>query len=403
MSLTSKVFLNGRYTKSDGTQAIKIRYTIDRESIEVSTGFTIHPKDWSSQKLEIKPTCKSIKNVNRANNMIRAMRMKCEDKIMQIVETGEIKNLSNKEVVHFLKDKKEGLGVLEYCMQIVQALNASQRVGNARVYKTLYNSLSTFLSGKDISLEKVNHKWLVSYETWYLSKGNSINGLSVHMRTLRALINRAIKEKLIPSDSYAFENYVIKREKTKKRAISNDDILKIKEYIPETKQKSRAKDYFLMSYYLMGASFIDLAFLKISDIVNGRIEYKRKKTGQRHSIKISPALQQILDKYLAGKSENDFILNVINSDNYFKQHEQAREELKRYNKRLKEIGMKCGIQQTLTSYVARHSFATIAKFKDVPIPVISQALGHEDTKTTQIYLAQFGDETMDKFNEMIIS
>lgn len=403
MGLTSKVFLDNRYTKRDGSQAIKIRYTINRKSLEISTGFTVNPRYWNESKMQIKTSCKEIANVSRINNMILKMRIGHEDRITQLQENGELAVLSLKELKGALLGKLDAKGLLEYCSDVVNDLKKSNRIGNARVYKTLYNSLSTYLDSKDQVLKDINHRWLISYETWYLSKGNSLNGLSVHMRTLRALINRAIKNKLLSKENYAFENYTIKSEKTQKRAIANEDLLKIKAYNPTTKQKKRAKDYFLMSFYLMGASFIDLAFLKMENIVNGRVNYRRKKTGQLHSIKISPALQTILDKYIRGKSDDDFVLNVINSDVAAIQHLQARDELKRYNKRLKEIGLECGIKQTLTSYVARHSFATIAKFKDVPIPVISQALGHEDTKTTQIYLAQFGDDMMDKFNEMIIA
>lgn len=157
-----------------------------------------------------------------------------------------------------------------------------------------------------------------------------------------------------------------------------------------------------MSFYTMGTSFVDLAFLKVSDIRNGRIEYKRKKTGKLHSIKITAPLQAILDTYLHGKEADDFILNVIKSEEVQQQYTNIRDESHRYNRSLKEIGELCGIEQPLTSYVARHSFATIAKYKDVPISIISQALGHSDLKTTEIYLAAFSDDVMDKYNEMVV-
>ena len=157
-----------------------------------------------------------------------------------------------------------------------------------------------------------------------------------------------------------------------------------------------------MSFYLMGASFIDLTFLKVSDIKSGRIEYRRKKTGQLHSIKITDPLNNILQKYLKNKKGDDFILNVIKSEDVEKQYTESRDELRRYNRSLKEIGQLCKIEANLTSYVARHSFASIANNKKVPLTVISQALGHDNPKTTEVYLSAFNDDTMDEYNEMII-
>ena len=154
----------------------------------------------------------------------------------------------------------------------------------------------------------------------------------------------------------------------------------------------------------MGASFIDLAFLKVDNINAGRIEYKRRKTGKLHSIKITEPLQEILYKHLKGKRTGDFILNVIKSDDVKKQYVNVRDELRRYyNRRLKEIGELCGLESELTSYVARHSFATIAKFKDVPVSVISQALGHTNLETTETYLAEFDIAVLDDYNELIIN
>lgn len=235
-----------------------------------------------------------------------------------------------------------------------------------------------------------------------MGKGNSINGLSVNLRTLRALFNRAIKLKRISKEYYPFDDYKISNEGTRKRAISVDDIQKLKKYKPITDRQKRAKDYFFLSFYLMGASFVDIAFLKVSNIFNGRIEYRRRKTGRLHSIPISEPLEKLLKKYLKKKDQDDFILNVIKSDIPEKQVVNVRDELRRYNKTLKEIGKACGIEATLTSYVSRHSYATIAKYKGVPTAVISEALGHSTEKVTQVYLDSFEKDVLDKYHNMII-
>ena len=153
----------------------------------------------------------------------------------------------------------------------------------------------------------------------------------------------------------------------------------------------------------MGASFVDIAFLKMKNIINGRIEYKRQKTGKLHSIPISKPLQEILDRYMKGKKENDFILGIVKSDDLKKQLIEVRADLKRYNKSLKEIGTLCGIESSISSYVARHSYATNAKKLGVPTAVISEALGHKTEMITQVYLDSFENDVVDKYHEKVIN
>ena len=286
--------------------------------------------------------------------------------------------------------------------EIIAQLRQAQKHGNARVYENMVQSVRTFTKGKDLPLKQVTYAWLKKYEAWYLSKGNSVNGLSVGLRTLRALFNRAIKQKLLSKEHYPFTDYSIKNERTRKRAISGADLDRLKQFDPKTIRHQRAKDFFFLSFYLMGASFVDVAFLKVKNISAGRIEYKRQKTGRLHSIPISLPLQVLLDKYLSGKGKEDYILNVIKSDDLRRQVINVRDELFRVNKSLKEIGALCGIEATLTSYVARHSYATIAKYKGVPTAIISEALGHTSEGVTQVYLDSFDKEVMDKYHNMII-
>lgn len=402
MSLTSKIFLDDRRTKQDGTQPLKLRLTINRKFIEISMGYSVNPKFWDERKMEIKPNAPMGESITRLNNLIKKNHSEFIGKVIELQDSGEIATMSLKEIKNRLTGKEDDTNLIAFCGSIIEELGVAGKVGNAKVYTTLKRSIYDFLDSKDIPLKQVTFKWLKKYEAWYLGKGNGINGLGVNMRTLRALINRAIKQGLLSKDSYPFEHYSVKIEKTRKRAVSQSDIESIKNFTPKNNPQERAKDYFMMSLYLMGASFVDLAFLKVSNINSGRIEYKRKKTGRLHNIKITQPLQEILDKYLPGKGKDDFILNVIKSKDIKQQYTNVSDELRRYNKRLKEIAQACGIESNVTSYVARHSFATIGKFKNVPISVISQALGHSNLQTTEIYLAEFDNDVLDRYNDEII-
>jgi integrase len=164
-----------------------------------------------------------------------------------------------------------------------------------------------------------------------------------------------------------------------------------------------AKDYFLMSFYLMGVSFVDLAFLTHENIVDSRIEYTRRKTGQLHSIKITEPLETLLGRYLIKNAGSGTLLGVVKGRTEEARYTQARDELRRYNRSLKQLGEMVGLSAPITSYTARHSYATIAKSKNVPVAVISEALGHETIEMTQTYLAEFETDVLDRYNEVIIA
>ena len=159
---------------------------------------------------------------------------------------------------------------------------------------------------------------------------------------------------------------------------------------------------FLTSFYLVGIAYMDIAHLKVSDIHNGRIAYKRKKTHQLINIKITPRLQEILNKYIEGKKATDFIFPIIKSDTPEGMYRDVKNAMKIYNKMLKKIAELCKIDENLTSYWSRHSWATIAKRKGVSTAVISESLGHTTEMTTQVYLDSFEDEVIDAANELVI-
>ncbi|MEN0047330.1 MAG: site-specific integrase [Bacteroidota bacterium] len=400
--ITVKVVLDNRSVKKDGTSPLKLRLLYNRKSNQLSLGYAILSKDWDAKRERIKSSCNTINNINRINSILLKKKQEAFDILSQLDSDGRLDTLSFKEIKMFLLKKHTDLMTLEFGQQIVEELRSIGKFGNAKAYRTMLSSIREFEKGKDFPLKKITYVWLKKYEIWFLSKGNSVNGLAVYLRSLRALCNQAIKQKHIAKEFYPFDDYKIKTEKTRKRAISQDDLAKIKDFEPRTSLEERSKDYFFLSFYMMGISFMDMAFLKMENIVNGRIEYKRKKTARLYSIPISEPLLKIIKKYSAGKSKKDFILNIITSDDPEQRIKQARNALKRYNKTLKNIAKSCGIEANLTSYVARHSYATIAKYKGVPTAVISEALGHSSEEVTQVYLDSFEKEVLDKYHQMII-
>ena len=453
--------LDKRREKSGNLYPIKLRVIVNRKSFHIAQNYNVPEKYWNKEKEEISTRWKGVANVTRLNNALLKEKSRVRDKLLELDESVGLETLSIKEIKNRIIGRRDITYLLSFWDVLITEMQIAGQVGNARVYTMVKGSISNFLQHKDIPLRNVTHRWLKQYEVWFLGKGNRINGLCVNLRTLRAVLNKAIKRKLLSADLYPFSTYIIKKEATKKRAIKKEGIDTLIQYEPANEKEEQAKDYFLMSYYLMGASFVDLSFLTMQSIREGRMEYRRKKVGRLYSIKITPPLQKILDKYTEGKVSDDFILDVIQhkvdknlynhiridgdfiqyeiigfevtqnislteelkkhlqrypygrqrqefllqlvmSNETKKQYQQIHNALKYFNKTMKAIGKACGFSTDLTSYVARHSFATIARNKGIPVPVISKALGHSDLKTTEVYLAEIDNEVLDKYHREML-
>ena len=242
-----------------------------------------------------------------------------------------------------------------------------ERYGNANSYYAITKILRKFNQGNDLKFNELNYDFLKKFEEFHYSRGNSTNGLAVYMKTIRAIYNKAIKSGIISKEAYPFTNYRIKTTPTEKRAIdinSIKSILMLK--LEETDLLFHYRNFFLASYMLYGISFIDLAFLKLENIVDNRIKFQRRKTAKPYDIKITSQLNEILSFYIKDKEKSDFIFPVIKRATYELQYKDVLWARKSYNKGLKQIAEICNIEQRLTSYVSRHSFATQAMLQDVP-------------------------------------
>lgn len=409
-AISAYPILDTRHQKKDGSYPIKLRVVLNRKSFEIAMGHAIAEKDWDDRQGRIKSNCKSVGNTTRLNNLLQKRRTEAIEIITKLDDDGLLRSLSLKEIRSRITGTSKAGYTYAFFDDVIARMQQAGQVGNARIYEQTYKSIKRFAGETDFPMRTITYRWLKQYESWYLSrrdrKGrpNTLNGLAIKLRTLRALMNRAIKSSLIGKDDYPFTTYKITHEKTRKRAIEPADLAKIKALDRDTLtlRQKRAQDYFFISFYLMGASFIDLAFLKVENVINGRIEYKRRKTGRLHSIKITPPLQKLLDRYLRGKKDaGDTILNIIKGRTEDERYTSARDELRRYNRALKDLGKMAGLQTTLTSYTARHSYASIAKNKGVPIAVISEALGHENVDVTQVYLNSFDTSVLDEYNDLV--
>ena len=278
-----------------------------------------------------------------------------------------------------------------------------QLIGKERTAETYHSTLKSFMKYRqeqDILLEDIDSDLMQMYEAHLQSSGITRNSISFYMRILRAVYNRAV-EKELTENRHPFKHVYTGTEKTVKRAIPLKSIKQIKNLeLPIKSSLDFARDIFLFSFYTRGMSFIDIAFLKKKDLANGILSYRRRKTGQQLFIRWEKCMQEILDKYKENE-ESPYMLPIINPQEKH-ERQQYKNILYRINKSLKDIGQQVKLPIPLTMYVARHSWASAARSKNIPISVISEGMGHDSEKTTQIYLASLDTAVVDRAKRIIL-
>ena len=287
----------------------------------------------------------------------------------------------------------------DYICQQIARLKRLGKIRTSETYMAALRSFSGFMNDKAVLFDQLNADLIAEYEAYLKGRGNSPNTVSFYMRILKAVYNRAVEDGLT-EQQYPFKSVYTGVEKTMKRALSLNDIRRIKGVDLSLKPSlDYACDMFLFCFYTRGMSFIDMAYLRKKDLQNGTLSYRRRKTGQQLFIKWEKCMQDILDKYPI--NETEYLLPIITKqdEDYRKQYAN---KLHHVNYLLKKIGKLLDLPIPLTMYVGRHSWASIAKSRNVPVSVISEGLGHDSENTTQIYLASLDTTVVDKANKKIL-
>jgi transposase len=282
---------------------------------------------------------------------------------------------------------------------IIIKLKQNGKVRTSETYTAALNSFKKFRKDEDIMLDCLTSQIMEAYEAWHQSRGVAPNTISFYTRILRAVYNRAVEEEVVENRN-PFRHVYTGVDKTVKRALPLPVIKKIKALdLSLAPSLDYARDMFMMSFMLRGMSFIDMAYLRKTDLANGYIIYRRRKTGQQLTIEWTKDMQLILDKY--PENASDYLLPIIRNPGT---NERCAYRNVGYNinHNLKKIAKKVGVSIPLTLYVARHSWASAAKAKGIPISVISEGMGHDSETTTQIYLASLDASVVDKANSLIL-
>lgn len=275
------------------------------------------------------------------------------------------------------------------------------RHGTSKTYANAYRRFKEFLGNEDLTFNDLTAELIEHYEAWLINRGLKPNTIRFYLRTLNTLFKKAVAEGLLQNREL-FCTVSLSYVKTIKRAISESELRAIERLdLSDSPCFSFARDIFMFSFYMRGMSFIDIAFLKKSDLRHGLLEYCRKKTNRHLTIAWEHAQQKIVDRYAHLVQNSPFMLPIISRQDGT-EYEQYRLVQDRINRNLKKIGDMIGLKLPLTLYVARHSWASLARNMNFPLAVISEGMGHNSYKTTQVYLDTIDTSVINDANKKIM-
>lgn len=398
----AKTKIKFRASSVEGREGTLYYQVIHRRVVrQIPCGHKLFPDEWDPGKADIRIPCggqtcrvsylRSVKESVRED--IRHLK-----KVIVRLERKHEPYTADDVVKAFLYPSEEG-SFISFARGLVMSLRKLGRERTAETYATSVNSFERFRKGKDMPLDDVDPDLMAGYESYLRSCGVCPNTSSFYMRNLRAIYNRAVEKGLTEARN-PFKHVYTGIDKTVKRAVSIEIIRRIRDLDLTLKPSMGfARDIFMFSFYTRGMSFVDIAFLKKSDLQNGILSYRRHKTNQQLFVKWEKPMQDIVDKY--DTEGSPYLLPVLGAmcDD---ERRHYKNQAHRVNKYLKKIGEKIGLSIPLTTYVARHGWASIAKSKNIPISTISEAMGHDSETTTLIYLASLDTSAVDKANLLIL-
>ena len=375
---------------------IYIQIIHNRAVRQLNTDYRIFASEWDEKSETV------MANGDRAN-IVNAIKERLTwdlarlKKVISQLETEQSRYTADDVITAYHKLTKE-VSLFSFWHNVIAQLKQLGKIRTSETYIATLNSFMAFRDEQDVPLDGISSDMMLLYEAHLKARGVRMNTISFYMRIFRAIYNRAV-EKGLTAQNYPFRHVYTGVDKTVKRAIPIKAIKEMKELdLAMNSALDFARDMFLFSFYTRGMSFVDMAYLKKSDLKNGILTYRRRKTGQELTIKWEKCMEEIVAKY--PKNETDFLLPIIT--NQGEERRQYDNALHLVNYHLKDLSEMLQLQRPLTMYVARHSWASAAKAKNVPLSVISEGMGHDSEATTQIYLASLETSVVDKANKMIL-
>lgn len=366
-----------------------------RQVKQITTKIHLHPQDWDSNKAQIIFTdstsyllqCKIDRDLDRLKKIIYKIDAECA-------------NYTVNEIIEKFYQTTADYSITDFFTQQIQKLKNDNRRGTARNYSKTLKSLKAFMKNTDSTFNIVTEQFVESYNTFLIQRGVVRNTISFYMRIFRSVYNKAVTQKII-EQTFPFKNVYTGVDRTRKRAVTETVISQLLSIdLKKSKALQFARDLFIFSFYARGMAFVDIVYLKKSNIQNGYITYVRHKTGQELTIRIETRLQNIINQY--EKKDSPYLFPILNTEDENKAYSQYEIALNYYNRQLKRLSKLLEPNINLSSYTPRHTWATTARNKNVPLSIISAGMGHSSEKTTPIYLTKIDNSIIDEVNKAII-
>lgn len=383
---------------SNGESPLMVKITKNGKRSLKSLGVAVNPKYWDFERDKPKSNCPN-----------RTYIMSIITNALQKYQTIQLDMEAKREdytAATLLTDTTAKIGLItveDFLTSHIQQLRDNGKVGNSYAYLNLRTTLHNFYGKKlDFLFGTIDVTFCNKFEAWMRKNKFEDTTMNYYFRTLRATYNKAVEAKCANREKSPFIEYKLSRfsTKTKKRALSKENVKKILELDCSSKSDIArlAHDVFSFSYYCGGISLVDIANLTPNNIIDGRLLYERQKTHGSINLVLLDVAKAIIQRYDDYQKRAGYLFPILNDKVHItpmQKHNRVRKLCHQINKELHKLADELGIKEDVTTYVARHSFATVLKKSGVNIGIISQALGHQDIKTTQIYLSKFDDEQVD--------
>ena len=367
----------------------------------ISTDYHVYPEEWNARKSSV---IVSNSNNRQAHLQLIQSQIDWEMKQMQcIIHDKEMDGVSYSvdDLANEIQQLPTSQSVFTFFRQQIAKKEQMQCVGTKNNYTNAVNRFIEFRNQKDLTFSQMTADMMEMYQAWLWNRGVGQNTVSFYLRTLRTLHHKAVEAGQATSNDI-FAHVQTANVRTAKRAISIKDIRKIEKLELQIGSSiDKARDLFLLSFYLRGMAFVDMAFLKKSDLKCGMVSYNRRKTHQNLNIEWIKPMQAIINKYAEQTKDSPYMLPILTGKET-SPYTQYRKVEYNTNYNLKKIGKMIGLKIPLTTYVARHTWASIALHMNIPIATISEGMGHNSYKTTQIYLESIDVATINEANRRII-
>ncbi len=367
----------------------------------ISTDHRLYPYEWDEGKeTVVMPSC----GVRRAEleQVQRCiwLEMKQWQAIIGSTENGN-GVFSMQEMCDAFDKVRMRKTVFTFLQEQASRKEQMQRLGTAQTYGNAYRRFREFRGDVDLAFNELSPDMMERYEAWLIGRRLRQNSIRCYLRTLSTLFYKASEEGLL-SDRLLFSRVRLSYVKTAKRAIGEKELKAIASLqLPEESTIAFARDLFMFSFYMRGMPFVDMAYLRKTDLKNGMLTYCRRKTNQCLTVAWEKAQQDITDRYASQTRDSPYLLPVIRKADgtEYRQYQRMQTNI---NRALKKIGAMTGLKMPLTTYVARHTWASIARDMNIPVAIISEGMGHSSLKTTQVYLNSIDTSRINEANKRII-